>query len=832
MSVSSRQSSSTSKWWSLSSKTAPASSSKQTNPPKDAPGSAKAASGSKFNTLASAIGFKSKKHPVLAIQEPPYLPRTPSFPNVSPAIELPLQNDRKYMNRPPSKSVSSTKSPVESIGPVTPVEHHNPHRQSLLTLSDQDPFASYGMNAVADPNRLSVYSGSSGSDYMSKKASMQRTSYASSAFSSAGDQQLSPGARWQEPPPALKLKPRRSQGSLHRKVSILSAESSLTSAWESLTHSAKCPASSSPVTPSDPHRLSQPPPNPLPRPPMRARGMTDTGMRQPSFPPSEPSSSTSVSTSSLVPSPSRRMSPTFSPPTSALRRKQSSTRMGGPPPSAPPTHDLPLPPALVDGATADDDSDILPDISTSSTSSSGLSFASSTSSNRDAYFAHSRKPSLEEEPGHSSSRQKKRKQYQAKEIIRPPIVAPQPPPSPLSSPQTLKRALSHQSLIKRRTSASSIASGSATDAPLEKAPRKQRSYPRIPVPPLPQSLRHATSFGPTAPLPSAPTSTQRTSSSHGALPTRGRLFSGPTLRRPSTSQCTPADDDIRSVFSLPLEQERMQGLSLSRNMPSTSSAAQSTSLPRSSWDCNSIDEPASPATSSVVDYTPRRIKSPAEMAKIEASVHEAGLTYVRPRGSSFTSVSTTMSDDDYSISAPHSPPTSIHLLPILPPHTGSPLRSASMINKAPPVPRLQVRPSTSQATISPPSSPTSASSPRSHLFFPSTSFQPVTNSLPPPPRPRPIRPSTAPLAPPPETPVSASSFVHTPRIVPLAPPPRRKVSVPKLSSERILQRRSLLRKPSFLEIDDDIDKEEPDGIEDSFLDLARESFDTVRTIDE
>ncbi|KDQ31044.1 hypothetical protein PLEOSDRAFT_1092426 [Pleurotus ostreatus PC15] len=706
MSVSSRQSSSTSKWWSLSSKTAPASSSKQTNPPKDAPGSAKAASGSKFNTLASAIGFKSKKHPVLAIQEPPYLPRTPSFPNVSPAIELPLQNDRKYMNRPPSKSVSSTKSPVESIGPVTPVEHHNPHRQSLLTLSDQDPFASYGMNAVADPNRLSVYSGSSGSDYMSKKASMQRTSYASSAFSSAGDQQLSPGARWQEPPPALKLKPRRSQGSLHRKVSILSAESSLTSAWESLTHSAKCPASSSPVTPSDPHRLSQPPPNPLPRPPMRARGMTDTGMRQPSFPPSEPSSSTS----------------------------QSSTRMGGPPPSAPPTHDLPLPPALVDGATADDDSDILPDISTSSTSSSGLSFASSTSSNRDAYFAHSRKPSLEEEP------------------------APQPPPSPLSSPQTLKRALSHQSLIKRRTSASSIASGSATDAPLEKAPRKQRSYPRIPVPPLPQSLRHATSFGPTAPLPSAPTSTQRTSSSHGALPTRGRLFSGPTLRRPSTSQCTPADDDIR------------------------------------------------PATSSVVDYTPRRIKSPAEMAKIEASVHEAGLTYVRPRGSSFTSVSTTMSDDDYSISAPHSPPTSIHLLPILPPHTGSPLRSASMINKAPPVPRLQVRPSTSQATISPP--------------------------LPPPPRPRPIRPSTAPLAPPPETPVSASSFVHTPRIVPLAPPPRRKVSVPKLSSERILQRRSLLRKPSFLEIDDDIDKEEPDGIEDSFLDLARESFDTVRTIDE
>jgi len=47
--------------------------------------------------------------------------------------------------------------------------------------------------------------------------------------------------------------------------------------------------------------------------------------------------------------------------------------------------------------------------------------------------------------------------------------------------------------------------------------------------------------------------------------------------------------------------------------------------------------------------------------------------------------------------------------------------------------------------------------------------------------------------------------------------------------EKIFRRRSLLRKPSFLEIDDEVaqDIDNPGGSpDDSFLDLTRESFDT------
>ncbi|KAJ8522018.1 hypothetical protein ONZ45_g1360 [Pleurotus djamor] len=295
--ASSRRDSASSKWWSLAPKNSPTTSAKPKEP------AAKSQSASKFNTLASAIGFKSKKHPSLAIQEPPYLSSasSPASANPSPIADSP-NRQVPYINRPPSKSVSSTKSPVESIEPITPIEpfQSSPsrphHRQSLFTLSDSDPFASHHGIQIdpqpPDPSRLSVYSGSSASDYGSKKfqsTGPNRTSYASSSFSSAGEQ-LSP-TRCIEPirSQVPKLKPRRSQGSLHRKVSLLSSDSALTSAWESLTHSVdgKRPSTATSVSSIvvDPHRRSQPPPSPLPRPPMRARGLTDVGLRQPSSQP-------------------------------------------------------------------------------------------------------------------------------------------------------------------------------------------------------------------------------------------------------------------------------------------------------------------------------------------------------------------------------------------------------------------------------------------------------------------------------------------------------------------------------------------------------------------
>ena len=64
-------------------------------------------------------------------------------------------------------------------------------------------------------------------------------------------------------------------------------------------------------------------------------------------------------------------------------------------------------------------------------------------------------------------------------------------------------------------------------------------------------------------------------------------------------------------------------------------------------------------------------------------------------------------------------------------------------------------------------------------------------------------------------------------------PPRQPAAL-KIPAERALQRKSIMRKPSFLEIDDDSEHGDTD-VEDSeeamwgsFLDLAQESFDTMR----
>jgi len=68
-------------------------------------------------------------------------------------------------------------------------------------------------------------------------------------------------------------------------------------------------------------------------------------------------------------------------------------------------------------------------------------------------------------------------------------------------------------------------------------------------------------------------------------------------------------------------------------------------------------------------------------------------------------------------------------------------------------------------------------------------------------------------------------------MAPLSPPPRKNIR-PKISVEERMHRQSILRKPSFLDIDDEMDKE-PVLMrrQDSFLDLTRGSFDSVRSVD-
>lgn len=105
-------------------------------------------------SLNALFGIKSKKHPA---EPPPTVTSVLSDRNPSPVL---------YANRPPSKSVSSTQSRVDSIGPKTPNSVRE-SRQSLLTLSDHDPFAGRGITVVTSPqsvigsNRVSIRSNSS-----------------------------------------------------------------------------------------------------------------------------------------------------------------------------------------------------------------------------------------------------------------------------------------------------------------------------------------------------------------------------------------------------------------------------------------------------------------------------------------------------------------------------------------------------------------------------------------------------------------------------------------------------------------------------------------------
>jgi hypothetical protein len=138
-------------------------------------------SGIKLNALASAMGFKSKKpHPApLTIHEPLYpTARTVASsrlipPPTSPSGRRPVTAP----GRPPSNSVSSSHSRVDSLEPRTPEDPAPVRRNSLLTLSDADPFAAHVValhSPSSDINRLSKSSAQS-------NESTHRISYASSS---------------------------------------------------------------------------------------------------------------------------------------------------------------------------------------------------------------------------------------------------------------------------------------------------------------------------------------------------------------------------------------------------------------------------------------------------------------------------------------------------------------------------------------------------------------------------------------------------------------------------------------------------------------------------
>ena len=516
-------------------------------------------------------------------------------------------------------------------------------------------------------------------------------------------------------------------------------------------------------------------------------------------------SSTSRPSPSQKRSSSSQLTPIPTSPRVVIR--QSSTSHISLPPSAPPTHELPATPAVVvDEESRSDFHGVLPCAETAS--SSTLSFASSLSSTRETL--------TQQRPRSKSTRTSDRDLFQNPKEVDPDSASlhsiSRVTQTANTSTRTLREVISHQSLRRRAQPSPSTESHPTFETTNEKVPRKRRSFhhPRLPVPPIPLPLRHASSYNSSMSSPTTDTSSVtleqgrgNASSSSGG---RKRLFS--SNRRPSTSQCFPSEDDTQSIFSVRSDQETSTGTSFK---PWMSARASSQS---SFW-----EEGVSDAATSIIraEYTPQHIMSPAEIAEVEASVENTPSLYTQQRGFSLLSETADAHHNDTPSGLSPPPPMRLKAK-----QSNHPTRNKSITAKssAPPH-RRDYRPSTTHPVISP--LLVSSDEDDEPIYRPSSSSPPSMASLPPPPRPR----QRGALVSQPDL------SVNTP---PLPPPARKGLMRSNTSVEKTIHRRSIMRKSSFLEIDDDTDKDTDFVITDasvsgSFLDLARESFDTVRSSD-
>ncbi|KAI0756848.1 hypothetical protein C8Q80DRAFT_1264859 [Daedaleopsis nitida] len=155
----------------------------------------------KFNTLASAIGFKSKKLPALTIQDPPspIVPTHP-YPTSRPGSGHSSTIPQFLLNAPATTPIAPPRNPSQPS--VHLPRDRLSYQHSVMTFSEIDPFVSGGIvvqQIPQDPNRLSVYSDSSVLDPHHKGVETlthNRVSYGSSSSNSHGNysdaQALSP----------------------------------------------------------------------------------------------------------------------------------------------------------------------------------------------------------------------------------------------------------------------------------------------------------------------------------------------------------------------------------------------------------------------------------------------------------------------------------------------------------------------------------------------------------------------------------------------------------------------------------------------------------------
>lgn len=588
--------------------------------------------------------------------------------------------------------------------------------------------------------------------------------------------------------------------------------------------------SASSTTLTDTNRLSQPSTSSLQaRPPMRARGMTDVGPGQSlvqflrSEPPSPARSSGSGShrrTDDLVPPMLSRTESHSSQSSTGPRLVVRAASVSRPPPTAPPNLHLPPPPTEHPPFEPPTFASPLASIAPPPPPVAPLTIIRKSSNNRSPLALDDSRPP-------SASRLAVQV---AANLDSNPITH-----SAHGTPRTLKKAASQSSLHKK-ASISSISSLKLSAE--ERAPRKQRSFnhPKLPLPEVPALPSMASTSTPSTPYNLSDKDKRGSSSS------RRRLFSAGSIRTTSSQfpddQMSSSHDDP-AAFLARIDGQRYQ------QTPSF-------------WDEDkesSGSVPPSPVTrqrSPHHDYYPQQIMSPAEMLKVEAS-YNRGSVYVRERGQSvasmfsLASVSTTrtaMSNltlggsghghggasagPGPSVSSPrHSNPNS----PVAPPVESHYFDHAQHREETRSPPSLHPHPHTHPSgTASRPQRPPAERPSPMPCYSPPT---PEINSLPAPPRRRAnSRPSTSPAPP--------TSMPHPVSRAPSSSSVRTALS--QRSQEFIRTRKSLMRKPSFLEIDDEAERDarrliglraggstfvpEPD----SFLDL-RPSIDNVRGIE-
>ncbi|KAH7909786.1 hypothetical protein BJ138DRAFT_1154402 [Hygrophoropsis aurantiaca] len=749
----------------------------------------------KFNTLAAVMGKKPKKqHAGIPIQDPP----------MSPTAGIDHANSSRYTNRPPAKSISSTvRSTDESLGPKTPSDGTRDRMsfpRSVLTLSDSDPFAASGIalpHSIIDPTRLSVHSDSSFNNNFAKK------SEPSLPFRHPPFASTSSHSHYSNPPPLsdsykAQVSPTVERPAISHRTCVeqqkrASADDFTDGVWDGVRPTLSKSGSASTLT----EKKCSPNSSTSSRPSSRPRGYTESGSSR-----STPTMNQRARNGSMAPS---NITVLFPPPQPrTLTRQLSTSKVPPVPPTAPPVHELPPPPPLTTARDSDMlDDDDSPVTFSGSGSSSSLSFASSSSSTREFEeedYYQSRYKTLKEKCSRSELEALQKLGKISGQVHAEDIISPRSPLNSRPAPFThcLKKSLSHQTLQKAKHGSNSISSD--IDDVKDKAIRKQRSFhqSRLNAPPLP-APHHAKSANSIVPFSAtdipSPTESRQGNSSQLV---RKRLFSGSKSRQ---IMPTGPEDDLRSIFSLPSEVERTRA-AVTRTTASL------------------LDEPMSDnmstSTHSATDYLPQRIMSPAEMLKVEACVQsEFDAKYRdalqnRQRGISFTSASTPLLTT--------CPQQNISNAPISFTRV-APMRSASTIAKAPVLPRLATRPSTAQGdSISGALCSPSTTSPSSAC--------PIIG-LSPPPRPR-GRPSTA------ETNFNegmGSRRSSNVPFIPLTPPPPRKRTIrTSPSSEKTAPQKSMIRKPSFLDITDD----GPSYENSSFLDFdsGKESLDISRDTDD